>query len=113
MEIIPWENNEPATEEAIKAAVHASGLPAARWEGEPNQEYLPHHHLLAKTLWCATGDITFHVNGKNIRLKTGDKMVLPAGTVHSAKAGPSGVVCFESPPVRENMTIQEATEADK
>jgi len=114
MEVIPWRNSQPATEESVKAVVRASGLPAARWEGEPNQNYLPHHHLLTKTLWCAAGDIVFHINGKDIHLRAGDKLILPAGTVHSADAGPEGVVCFESPPVHENMTVHEHdVKADK
>jgi mannose-6-phosphate isomerase class I len=33
--------------------------------------------------------------GRRLELKPGDRMVLPAGTVHSALVGPSGCTCIE------------------
>lgn len=107
MEITPWPGPEPATEDTVKQAVRHSGLAAMRWEGEPDKPYLPHYHPYTKTLWCAAGNITFHIGSEDILMQPGDKMVLPAKTVHSAEAGPEGVVCYESPPVHENATIRE------
>lgn len=100
-----WTKHVPITEAAVKEAVREAGLIAMRWEGEPRQTYAPHHHLLAKTLWCASGHITFQVDGREVTLGAGDKMILPAGTVHSAVAGPQGVACFEAPPLHENTTV--------
>jgi quercetin dioxygenase-like cupin family protein len=43
------------------------------------------------------GSITFALEheGKQLQLKPGDRMVLPAGTVHSAVVGPAGCTCIE------------------
>lgn len=107
MEIIRWQNPELATEDAVKQDIRHSGLDAMRWEGEPDKPYLLHHHPYTKTLWCAVGNITFHIVSQDVFMGPGDKMVLPANTKHSADAGPQGVVCYESPPVHENITIPE------
>jgi quercetin dioxygenase-like cupin family protein len=51
-----------------------------------------------KVLYCVDGSITFVLqaqDGKRIELKAGDRMVLAAGTVHSAVVGPSGCTCIE------------------
>ncbi|MBL8160054.1 cupin [Candidatus Saccharibacteria bacterium] len=103
-QVIQWSHPEPATEELVKQEIRASGLSAMRWTGEPDKHWLGHWHGLQKTLWCAVGEITFHVNGEDILLTPGDKMILPPETVHSADAGPEGVVCYESPPVHENTS---------
>jgi mannose-6-phosphate isomerase class I len=33
--------------------------------------------------------------GRRLELKAGDRMVLPAGTVHGAEVGPRGCTCIE------------------
>jgi len=107
MEVTRWNQQEAATEAAVKEMVRASGLAAWRWKGDPNKHYNPHHHPHTKTLWVAAGSLTFYINGETILLHAGDKLLLPAETRHEADAGPEGVVCFESPPVHENPSIHE------
>jgi uncharacterized protein YjlB len=43
------------------------------------------------------GSITFvlEAEGRKLDLESGDRMVLPAGTIHSAVVGPSGCTCIE------------------
>lgn len=105
--ITRWHSDVPAAEAEVKQEVKESGLEVMRWEGESHKPYAPHRHGRTKTLWCAKGEIVFHVNGNDIILRAGDQMILPSGTVHSADAGPDGVVCYESPPLHENTTIHE------
>jgi len=47
--------------------------------------------------YCVDGSITFMLEreGRSLELKPGDRMVLPAGTVHSAHVGSSGCTCIE------------------
>lgn len=68
------------------------------WSNGPGDRYAPHSHTYEKILYCVEGSITFVLDaqdGKRIELKSGDRMVLAAGTVHSAVVGPSGCTCIE------------------
>ena len=59
---------------------------------------LPHSHEFNKLLYCLRGSIQFELveNGERIELLSDDGIELPAGTTHSAIAGPDGVVCVEA-----------------
>jgi quercetin dioxygenase-like cupin family protein len=67
------------------------------WSNGPGDRYAPHSHSFEKVLYCVDGSITFVLDGedKHLELRSGDRMVLPAGTVHSAIVGPSGCTCIE------------------
>ena len=67
------------------------------WSNGPHDRYAPHSHAYEKVLYCVDGSITFVLEQENreLELKAGDRMVLPAGTVHSAVVGASGCTCIE------------------
>jgi quercetin dioxygenase-like cupin family protein len=67
------------------------------WSNGPGDRYAPHSHSYEKVLYCVDGAITFILDaeGRRLELKSGDRMVLPAGTVHSAEVGPGGCACIE------------------
>jgi quercetin dioxygenase-like cupin family protein len=67
------------------------------WSNGAGERYSPHSHSFEKVLYCVDGSITFALEdeGKQLELKQGDRMVLPAGTVHSAIVGASGCTCIE------------------
>jgi len=68
------------------------------WSNGPGAVYDPHSHPYHKTLLCLKGSIEFTIEGEKgtvIRLKAGDILELPPGTVHSARVGPQGVTCSE------------------
>jgi quercetin dioxygenase-like cupin family protein len=67
------------------------------WSNGPGDRYAPHSHSYEKVLYCVDGSITFVLEaaGSSLELKAGDRMVLPAGTIHSAIVGPSGCTCIE------------------
>ena len=68
-----------------------------RWSNGPGDRYAAHSHNYEKVLYCVEGSITFVLEGEGRRLELspGDRMELPAGTVHSAVVGPSGCTCIE------------------
>ena len=43
-----------------------------------------------ESLWVVGGEITFGIDGQAHRLGPGDRLMLPAGTIHTAHAGPHG-----------------------
>jgi quercetin dioxygenase-like cupin family protein len=67
------------------------------WSNGPNDRYAPHSHSYEKVLYCVDGSITFLLEseGEEVVLGAGDRMVLPAGTLHSAVVGPDGCTCIE------------------
>lgn len=67
------------------------------WSNGPHDRYAAHSHPYEKVLYCVDGSITFVLEreGRDLELKPGDRMVLPAGTLHSAIVGPSGCTCIE------------------
>ena len=67
------------------------------WSNGPGDRYAAHSHEYEKVLYCVEGSITFHLEeeGRDLHLDSGARMVLPAGTRHSALVGPGGCVCIE------------------
>ncbi len=68
------------------------------WSNGPGDRYAAHSHSYEKVLYCVDGSIEFILETeerKRIELHAGDRMVLPAGTVHSAVVGPGGCTCIE------------------
>ena len=67
------------------------------WSNGPGDTYAPHSHGYEKVLYCIDGSITFVLEGtgRRLELTAGDRMVLPAGTVHAAEVGPGGCTCIE------------------
>jgi quercetin dioxygenase-like cupin family protein len=67
------------------------------WSNGPHDRYPAHSHPYEKVLYCVDGSITFVLEreGRQLVLKAGDRMVLPAGTLHSAIVGSAGCTCIE------------------
>ena len=67
------------------------------WSNGAGDRYAAHTHPYEKVLYCVEGSITFVLEdeGRRLELKTGDRMVLPPGTVHSAVVGQAGCTCIE------------------
>ena len=67
------------------------------WSNGAGDRYASHSHDYEKVLYCVEGSITFKLEqeGSSLVLQPGDRMVLPALTVHSAVVGPGGCTCIE------------------
>lgn len=67
------------------------------WSNGPGDRYAPHSHAYEKVLYCVEGSITFVLEreARELVLRAGDRMVLAAGTVHSAVVGGEGCTCIE------------------
>ncbi|MGH3321689.1 MAG: cupin domain-containing protein [Streptosporangiaceae bacterium] len=84
-------------EEEIARMMEAEGLHGLRrWGGPPGDTYDWHEHSYEKILYCAYGEIVFHVEDGDAPMGPGDRMVLPPHTRHAATVGPAGVRCVEA-----------------
>ena len=90
LERIPWSDTRPPDAKTLKERLLADGFEPFRWDDPAGAFYPPHHHDHDESLWCIEGEITFGIEGHEYRLGPGDRLMLPKGTVHSAKAGPGG-----------------------
>ena len=86
-----------ATSEELMTSLRREASDCYSWSNGPGDRYAPHSHGYEKVLYCVDGSITFVVEGAGERLEltAGDRMVLPAGTVHGAEVGPHGCTCIE------------------
>jgi quercetin dioxygenase-like cupin family protein len=90
LERIPWTDAGPPTEDVLRERLAADGFAPFAWRDPAGADYSPHQHDHDESLWVIEGEITFGVGGKDYRLGPGDRLMLPAGTVHTARAGPAG-----------------------
>jgi quercetin dioxygenase-like cupin family protein len=86
-----------ATPDELMARLREESTACYSWSNGPGDRYSPHSHGYEKVLYCTWGSITFVLEkeGRRIDLSAGDRMVLPAGTIHSAEVGPGGCTCIE------------------
>jgi quercetin dioxygenase-like cupin family protein len=74
------------------------GLSPYQWSNGPHDVYSAHKHPYDKVIYVVRGSITFGLpgEGREILLKAGDRLDLPADTDHDAVVGPQGVFCLEA-----------------
>jgi quercetin dioxygenase-like cupin family protein len=82
----------------VVARLRAEGLDPSPWSNEPGDRYGAHEHEYDKVIAVQRGSIMFGLPDEDraIELAAGDRLELPAGTVHDAAVGPEGVTCWEA-----------------
>jgi len=87
-----------ASGDGLRARLKDEGLDPSSWSNGPGDRYAAHVHDYDKVLVAAAGSITFELPelGERIDLRTGDRLDLPAGTLHGALVGSDGVTCLEA-----------------
>ena len=86
------------SEHEVRRRLAAESLTASTWGNGPFDHYPEHRHGYDKVLVAAAGAITFHLPelGRDVVLAVGDRLDLPAGTLHGADVGALGVTCLEA-----------------
>jgi quercetin dioxygenase-like cupin family protein len=88
--VIPWAEPAAPSERALRARLEQEGYDVFAWSDGPGAHYAPHAHDHDESIWVVAGEISFGAAGRLLRLAPGDRLMLPAGTVHTADAGPAG-----------------------
>src|SRR5215216_3974948 len=96
--ITPWADSNPPTQSTLWRLMSDEGLHPYAWSNGPHDVYSAHSHSYNKVIYVVQGSITFGLPelGKQLTLKAGDRLDLPARTVHDAVVGAQGVVCLEA-----------------
>jgi quercetin dioxygenase-like cupin family protein len=90
LERIPWDGSSSVDAAALRQRLEAEGFAVWSWSDPPGRDYAPHSHEHDECLWVVAGEITFGAAGRALRLCPGDRLLLPRGTVHTARAGAAG-----------------------
>ena len=90
LDLIRWEGVEAPLERALHERLIDEGFEVSSWRDEPGATYAAHSHDRDETLWLMEGRIVFEIGDRRYDLGPGDRLMLPRGTVHAAKAGPAG-----------------------
>ena len=85
------------THEEMKRAFTEEDLSPRSWSNSANYFYEAHSHDYDKVLYCVQGEVTFHMSDGDVVLHPGQRLDIPAGTLHAATVGPDGVECMEAP----------------
>ena len=95
--VIPWAGSTPPTESTLRKLYADEGMSPYQWSNGPHDVYSAHTHSYNKVIYVVRGSITFGLPelGQKYTLNAGDRLDLPAGTVHDAVVGAQGVVCLE------------------
>ncbi|MEA2532818.1 MAG: hypothetical protein QOJ93_629, partial [Actinomycetota bacterium] len=68
-----WDGGPPS-DSVLRDAFRAEGLSPYAWSNGPGDRYGVHTHSYDKVLYCASGSITFHVEGADVTMKAGDRL---------------------------------------
>ena len=87
-----------ASADSLTKRLTSEGLDVSEWSNGPRETYADHRHAYDKVLVARVGSITFHLTelGRDVELGTGERLELPAQTLHGASVGPNGVTCLEA-----------------
>lgn len=100
MQVIRWQEATEPQESTLRKRMQQEGLSPHSWSNGPGDTYAVHTHTYEKVLYCVHGSIRFvmpnSANGATVDLNSGDCLILPANTPHSAYVGSRGVTCIEA-----------------
>ena len=90
------------------ARLRSQGLDPGSWSNGPGDRYGAHEHGYDKVLVVASGSIVFGLpeRREQVHLDEGDRLDLPAGTVHDAVVGARGVTCLEAHAPAGTLSIE-------
>jgi uncharacterized protein YjlB len=96
--VTSWADSQIPNQSLLWQLMVDEGLSPYSWSNGPYDIYAAHSHSYNKVIYVVQGSITFGLPelGKQLTLKAGDRLDLPAGVFHEAVVGSQGVICLEA-----------------
>ena len=93
-----WQWGGDVREEDLRSELRSQGLAPYAWRNGPNDHISPSSRSYARIIYVIRGSVTFHFpeSGEEVTLNPGDRLEIPARTLHAHTAGPEGVYCLEA-----------------
>ncbi|MCS7228999.1 MAG: cupin domain-containing protein [Candidatus Kryptonium sp.] len=85
MKITRWDKQNKPTVEELEKILISEGTRPHIWTDEPGTYYGNHSHPFDEIRWVVSGKMRYGVGNEEFVLGPGDRLDLPAGTVHWAK----------------------------
>ncbi len=85
MKITRWDKPHKPDIEELKNILRQEGTHPFVWIDEPGTYYGDHSHTFDEVRWVVSGKMRYGVGEEEFVLGPGDRLDLPAGTVHWAK----------------------------
>ena len=73
------------TREQIETELNNEGYRCYEWSDPPGAYYSPHSHQHDECICVIIGKMSFIISGKEYELIPGEKLYLPAGTIHESR----------------------------
>jgi mannose-6-phosphate isomerase-like protein (cupin superfamily) len=89
---ISWDGAGDPGEGTLRAALEAEGFEVHVWRDPADRVYGDHHHECDESLWLVRGSLVLRIEEREYLLGPGDRLLLPAGVPHTARAGPDGAM---------------------
>ena len=84
IEIVAWNRHYVPEETLLRDQLTREGYTVFLWADSPGTSYPPHRHEVDESIWVLKGEISFGIGGREYPLTTGDRLLLPTGTEHTA-----------------------------
>lgn len=98
LRVTRWQGAPSPTQYDVQEKIRAENLSGYTWSNRPFDEYAAHTHSFDKIVYVLAGSIAWLLPRTQQEIETfaGDRLDLPRETLHAAKVGADGVVCFEA-----------------
>ncbi len=96
--VIRWSGGQHPTLSTITRQMQKEGLRPYTWDNTPNHRYAVRSHGYLKVLYVIAGtlEITLPDSNQSVKLRSGDRVEIPAGIRHGAIVGSHGAQCVEA-----------------
>lgn len=98
IKVTRWSGGEHPTLSKLTRQMNKEGLRPYTWEPKPNQRFAVRSHGYDKVLYVVNGvvEITLPDKNQKLRLRSGDRIDIPARIRHGSIAGQKGATCLEA-----------------
>ncbi len=87
-----WAGERAPVEDLLRLTLENNGWAVHPWHDPCDRTYDPHSHRQDESLWIVEGELDVVVDEHVYHLLPGDRLLLPAETVRSARVGPAGAM---------------------
>ena len=96
--ITRWQGSQHPTMANIVRMMKEQQLRPYMWNNMPNHRYAVRSHNYDKVLYVLDGvvEVTLPDSNQRVKLRTGDRIDIPAGVRHGTNVGSTGAQCVEA-----------------